>query len=98
MAGIALAGTDWDVINQALTGNFAEVTYVRPVKDFAVQARGDSDIYHKRRSADTKFFTIKAGGFADKKVLLCDADAASASLGFFAAASGSDTLEAYVTF
>lgn len=93
-----LVGTDWDTINANLTTSYVEVTYVRAIKDFLVQARGDSNVRHKRRSADTNYFTIKAGGYADKKTILSDANFAGSSLGFFAVESGTDVLEGYVTF
>lgn len=93
-----LVDKDWDIINQDLTDVFAEVTYVRPIKDFFFKARNGSTILHKRRMADTKYMTLDPGVMPDKKVLLSDANAAGASLGFFATATGTETLEVYVVF
>lgn len=86
---------DWDVVNQGLTTDFAEVTYSRTVRKFRIQARGEITLYHKRRITDSNFITIKAGSNHPYEVLL---NSSSVSLGFFATESGSDTLEGLVFF
>lgn len=96
---INLVGTNWDVINQSLNSTIAEVTYVRPIKDFWFRMRNDSTVYHRRLASDTKFVTIQGGVMPDKKVILSDANAAGASLGFFNLDTGNtDTIEIYVTY
>lgn len=92
------AGSDWDVINTSLTGTYVEVTYTKNIRGFRVQARGEKDVRHKRKNADTKYVTIKAGSAAPYSVMLSPSDPATTSLGFFAVASGSETLESLVFF
>lgn len=90
-----IIGTDWDVINFELTSDFQQVTYSRAIRGFRIQARGESDVYHKRRSSDSNYTTIKAGSNHPYEIVLLSA---TASLGYFSCASGSETLEIIVFF
>lgn len=96
---INFVGQNWDVVNQVLNSTIAEVKYTRPIKDFWFRMRNDSTVYHRRRLADASYVTIQGGVMPDKKVILSDANAAGASLGFFNLdANGVDTIEIYVTY
>lgn len=95
---IVFTGNNWDIINQAITASYVEVTYTRHVKNYLIQARGDSNVLIKRLNSDTKYFTLKSGSSASRDILLASPSADSASLGFFATDSGTDTLEVIVIF
>ena len=88
-------GSDWDIINQDLTTTYVEVTHPRPIRGFRIKARGEANIRHKRLSSDTKYSTIKGGTAEPFTIWLSQA---TASLGFYAAEAGTETLEAYVFF
>lgn len=88
-------GQDWDIINTELTGDYSEVTYSRTIRGFRAQARGESNIRHKRRSSDSNYSTIKSGSQPPYTLLM---NSGTVSLGFFAAESGSETLEIVVFF
>lgn len=88
-------GSDWDIINAPVTITYEEVTYTRPIRGFRIKARGEGNVFHKRKDADTKYCTIKGGTAEPFTVWLSQA---TSSLGFFATESGTETLEAYVFF
>ena len=88
-------GSNWDVINQALDTNYVEVTYTVPIRGFRINARGENDIRHKRKSADTKYHTIKGGTGEPFTIWLSQA---TPSLGFFAVGAGTETMEVVVFY
>lgn len=88
-------GTDWDIINTQLTDSYTEITYSRTIRGFRAQARGESNIRHKRRSTDSNYSTIKSGSQPPYTLLM---NASTVSLGFFAAESGDEIIEIVVFF
>ena len=88
-------GSDWDVTVKSLTTTYSEFTYTRPIRGFRIKARGEGNVFHKRREADSAYSTIKGGTAEPFTVWLSQA---TSSLGFFATESGTETLEAYVFF
>lgn len=88
-------GSDWGVINQELDTTYEEITYTRPIRGFRINARGETNILHKRKEADSNYHTIKAGTGEPFEFWLSNE---TPSLGWFKAETGTETVEIVVFY
>lgn len=99
MSAASQGGTNWDIINLSITGSDTELTYSQTIKSFVFWSRGDKIIQWRKTSGATSFATFRPGEKPNSNVLLGNAAASSASLGFIRTQDGSsDTIEGVVTY
>lgn len=96
---VTIGGTDWDVINVSINGSDTEITYTKPIKTFTFKSRSGVALQWRRTDNGTPYITINPGEKLATELILTNAGASAASLGFVRTDDGSsDTLEAVVTF
>lgn len=87
--------TDYEILNESVTTSYAEITYTKPIRGFRLQVRGNTVIYHKRKSADTNYVTIWP---RTNVPYVFYTASVTPSLGFYKTATGTDTLEIIVFY
>lgn len=90
-------GSDYEINVFSLSSSDTEIAFTRAVKSFVIQCRDDVDVQVRRNTADSVYWTMKAGSTFSAEVNRSNRTV-STVIGYFRVASGTANLEVMVTF
>ena len=90
---IGVQGRDWFVKTFALTSSDVALTIAKAVRSFVIQNRSDADVQIRRETADTDYWTMKAGSSLSVDAYLGGESSTNTTVGYARLSSGTGTLE-----
>ena len=97
MSSFKCSGYEYQILNVSVDTNDTVVSLSRPVKSFIIQNRGENDVYWRRNSGDSAYWTLKAGSSMTFEIER-SRRTVSTVLGYARAVTGTVILEVLTTY